>query len=104
MKIVVDLGEDVGQNYGSLFEITDGDGMVVGGAGFEGVYNTTGRGNRRRLHAVCEIAGPAAASIDVKPLPRSTTDAGVYLRISMDGSQAQSASGGKDRQLKAWDG
>ena len=101
--VVVNLGEDIGQNYGSLFEITDRDGKVVGGAGFEGVYNTTGRGNRRRLQMFLKSPGQPL-EYDVKSLPRSTTDAGVYLADFNGRLQAQSASGGKDRQLKAWDG
>ncbi|QDT49742.1 hypothetical protein Pan258_37970 [Symmachiella dynata] len=103
MTIVVNLGEDLGQNYGSLFEIKNRDGKVVGGAGFEGVYNTTGRGNRRRLQLFVKTPGQPL-EYDVKSLPRSTTDAGVYLADFNGRLQAQSASGGKDRRLMAWDG
>ena len=92
MTIVVNLGEDLGQNYGSLFEIKNRDGKVIGGAGFEGVYNTTGRGNRRRLQLFVKTPGQPL-EYDVKPLPRSTTDAGVYLADFNGRLQAQSASG-----------
>ena len=103
LRIQVDLGDDVGQNYGTLFTITDENGREVGGAGFEGVYNTTGRGNRRRLQVFIKPQDVPPEPV-VKPLPRSTTDAGVYLS-DFDGKlYAQSAFGGKDRRFRGWDG
>ncbi len=103
VELSVELSEDLGQNFGTLFEVKDAQGKLVGGAGFEGVYNTTGRGNRFRLHFFLKSPG-APPEFEVKPLPRSTTDAGVYLADFRGRLQAQSASGGEDRQVRAWNG
>ena len=46
----IDLGRDLGQNFGSLFEETDELGNVVAGVGFLGVHNTEARSDRRNLH------------------------------------------------------
>ena len=45
ISITVELGEDVGQNLGSLFEAVDGDGRVLFGAGFAGACSTYMRDN-----------------------------------------------------------
>jgi len=103
LKLKVDLGEDLGQNYGSLFQIVDAEGRVLAGAGYQGVYNTNHRGDRRRLHLFIKPTGQADKPT-VKPLPRSTTDAGVYLSDFNGRLHAKSASGGRDSILRSWDG
>ncbi len=103
IEIEADYGEDLGQNYGSLFQIVDGQGEVVAGAGFEGVFNTTGRGNRRRLSVFTKPVGDHP-EFAIKPLPRSTTDAGVYMFDFRNRLYAQSAGGGEDRTPRYWDG
>ncbi len=45
ISITVELGKDVGQNLGSLFEAVDGDGRVLFGAGFAGACSTYMRDN-----------------------------------------------------------
>ncbi len=103
LDIQVDFGEDIGRNYGSLFEIVDQQGNVVAGAGFEGVFNTTGRGNRQRLSCFIK-PHDEQLQYDIKRLPRSTTDAGVYLFDFQNRLYAQSASSGKDRDVRFFNG
>jgi len=50
----LNLGEDVGQNLGTLFEIEDGLGNVIMGAGFPDIYNTRKRVNHRSLNVFIE--------------------------------------------------
>jgi len=50
MRLRVDLQQDVGQNFGTLFEAVDDEGHVVAGAGYVGSYNTQARSDRRSLH------------------------------------------------------
>jgi len=49
ITMTVDLGEDRGQNFGSLFEARDADGRLVYAAGFAGLYNTNFRMDRFTL-------------------------------------------------------
>ena len=51
-EIVVrlDRGEDIGQNFGSLFEGVTQDGAFIVGAGFSGLYNTYHRDDRHVVH------------------------------------------------------
>ena len=50
VRLTVDLGKDVGQNFGSLFEAASPDGNSAAGAGFLGAYNSYYRANRHTLH------------------------------------------------------
>lgn len=78
LVLTVDFGTDLGQNFGTLFEATDAQGRIVAGAGFQGLYNTACRNDRRALQFFVRPAGdqPRAA---VEPLPRFSTDTGVYI-------------------------
>src|SRR5690606_29007431 len=40
VEVEIELGEDRGQNFGTLFEVTDAEGRAIAGAGFPGAYNT----------------------------------------------------------------
>jgi hypothetical protein len=64
----LDLGADVGQNFGTLFEVQDAQGCTVLGAGFPGVYNTHVRNER---HALQFYARPPQ---DRPPWQRATLD------------------------------
>ncbi len=57
IRMTVEFGKDRGQNLGSLFELRDTDGRVVGGAGFTGAYNTYYRSDRTVLHAYLRAPG-----------------------------------------------
>ena len=49
IQVTLDRGPDFGQAFGSLFEVTSGDGRLVIGSGFQNAYNTRYRADR---HAV----------------------------------------------------
>jgi len=73
-----DRGKDLGQNFGSLFEVGTEDGAFVVGAGFSGLYNTYHRDDR---HAIHFYVRPTEESrpLQTKTLPRPSDLAGTYL-------------------------
>ena len=78
-SVTIDRGEDVGQNFGSLFEATSADEAVTIGAGFLNAYNTRYRADR---HAVQFFIRPTAGAheMTVEELPRPSDDlTGAYL-------------------------
>ena len=78
IKTTVDLGRDIGQSFGSLFEARDADGKLVAGAGFADVYNTRFRVGRRTLQFfVRPMTG--ADGHTRQHLPHPDLDCGVYL-------------------------
>jgi hypothetical protein len=95
----VDLGADVGQNLGTLFEARDAHGKVVAGAGFLGDYNTQDRGDRRLLHAYVKV--PEAEQFALEPLPRPAEDAGTYL-FGFGNRLFAKGRGGVDAKLRVW--
>ena len=75
----LDLGADVGQNFGTLLEVRNAQGRVVAGAGFPGVYNTHVRNERYNLQFyVRPPADPAPAELKVHSRPNQTLG-GTYL-------------------------
>ena len=78
ITVTVNRGQDVGQNFGSLFEVTAKDSSLVIGAGFQGHYNTRYRGDR---HALQFFVRPADGkrSFKVDKLPRPNELCGTYL-------------------------
>ncbi|MCA9230301.1 MAG: family 10 glycosylhydrolase [Planctomycetales bacterium] len=100
VRIQVDFQQDVGQNFGSLFEAHDAQGEIVAGAGYVGSYNTQSRSDRRNLHFF--VRSKAASDFNLHPLPRPTTDAGTYL-FDFDNRVYSQGRGGEDNHLRAWD-
>jgi hypothetical protein len=92
----VDRGADVGQSFGSLFEVISDDGALVIGAGFQNLYNTRLRADR---HAVQFFVRPTDGQREfrVEALPRPNDLCGTYL--SGRDEVVRSTFGG----LKAWD-
>ncbi|NLF17163.1 MAG: hypothetical protein GX595_07885 [Lentisphaerae bacterium] len=78
VTIQVDFGADIGQNFGTLFEVTDREGRIVAGAGFQGLYNTTCRNDRRALQCFVRPAVETTAPVH-DALPRFSADTGVYI-------------------------
>ena len=77
-SIQCDIGPDVGQSFGSLFESRNSEGRVVVGAGFQDVYNTRFRNDRHTLQFyVRPNAGDERFTIRRTPHP--DLDCGVYL-------------------------
>lgn len=94
--VTVDRGRDLGQSFGSLFEATSDDGLLVFGAGFQNGYNTRYRADR---HAVQFFIRPASGDREMKTeeLPRPNNElVGSYL-FGRDGT-VHSTYGG----LKTW--
>ena len=77
-SITIDRGPDVGQCFGSLFEVASDDGSLVIGAGFQNLYNTRLRADR---HAVQFFVRPTAGEREfhVESLPRPNHLCGTYL-------------------------
>lgn len=94
--VTIDRGPDLGQSFGSLFEVESEDGTLVIGAGFQNVYNTRLRGDR---HAVQFYVRPTDGErpFRVETLPRPNDLTGTYL--SGRDEVVRSTFGG----LKAWD-
>ena len=82
-RTTVDLGPDLGQPFGSLFEARDAKGRLVAGAGFEEVYNTRFRSNR---HTVQFFVRPTKGGdrFRIERLPHPDMDCGIYL-FELDG-------------------
>lgn len=77
-QVKVDRGVDIGQSFGSLFEVTTEDGSLTVGAGFQNAYNTRYRADR---HAVQFFVRPAKTTntLEIETLPRPNDLCGTYL-------------------------
>jgi hypothetical protein len=79
-SLEVDFGQDLGQNFGSLFEVRNSEGQVIAGAGFMEVYNTRFRSDRHTLQFFVrpekeqDVNGFATTR-----LPHPDLDCGIYL-------------------------
>ncbi len=96
IEVTVDRGQDIGQAFGSLFEMTSRDGSITIGAGFANGYGTRYRSDR---HELSFFVRPRDTDrpIHVERLPRPNDLCGTYL-FSRDG-EVFSTYGG----LKRWD-
>jgi len=85
MKITVtlDRGRDLGQNFGSLFEVASSDGSLVIGAGFQNLYNTRYRSDRHTLQFFIRPTDGQRAFTTEK-LPRPNNLCGTYLNSRDD--------------------
>ena len=102
VSMQVDLGEDIGQNFGALFEAADAQGHIVAGAGFLGLHNTDARSDRRVLHVF--VKPPTGNdAFTVQKLPKPSNDAGVYLNDFDRKLFARGRGGRKDDRLRFWD-
>lgn len=78
ITVTIDRGQDLGQNFGALFEARSNDGLLVVGAGFQNAYNTRYRADR---HAVQFFLRPAGGErpLTTDRLPRPNDLCGTYL-------------------------
>lgn len=99
-SVEVDLGRDVGQSFGSLFEVRDGRGQVVAGAGFQDVYNTRFRTDR---HALQFFVRPqeGGEKFTIERLPHPDLDCGIYLFDLDEQVYAWTTVGGNS--VRRWD-
>lgn len=107
-SVVVDLGADRGQNYGTLFEVTDDDGQTVAGAGFMAAYNTQPRSDRELLQV---FVRPANVSLnwEVQRLPAIAGSATGFYPFSMGGqlfvhNRSEKGKLPADPNVYRWDG
>ncbi len=100
IRLQVDLQQDIGQNFGTLFEAVDAEGNVIAGAGYVGSYNTQSRSDRRSLHFF--VKSKAESPFELRPLARPTADAGTYL-FEFDDRLYCKGRGGGDGRLRMWD-
>ena len=99
VRLQVDLQQDVGQNFGTLFEAVDAEGNVVAGAGYVGSYNTQSRSDRRNLHFF--VKSETTVPFDPRPLARPAENSGTYL-FEFDDRLYSRGRGGSDRKLRVW--
>ena len=94
-RVTMERGRDIGQCFGSVFEVTSDDGTITIGAGFPNAYNTRYRNDR---HAIQFFIRPNQGErrFEVQPLPRPNNLCGTYL-YAQDGV-VYSTYGG----VKAW--
>lgn len=94
-----DFGEDLGQSFGSLFEVRDASGRVILGAGFPDAFNTCVRTDRYDLQFYVR------PTVETKPvrelLPRSTVITHTSLQ-DLDGSLYTYTYSG-DNVVRRWD-
>lgn len=76
LVVTIDRGDDLGQNFGSLFHATAGS--FVFGAGFQNLYNTRYRADR---HAIQFFIRPTGGErvLASETLPRPNSLCGTYL-------------------------
>ncbi len=99
-SVEVDLGHDVGQSFGSLFEVRDGRGRVVAGAGFQDVYNTRFRTDRHTLQFFVRPES-GVEQFTIERLPHPDLDCGVYL-FDLD-EQVYAWTSLKENSVRRWD-
>ena len=79
ITVTLDRGQDLGQCFGSLFETTSEDGLLVIGAGFQNAYNTRYRADRHDVQFyVRPTDGWRELSVEQLPRPNETLT-GSYL-------------------------
>ena len=99
-SIELDRGEDLGRNFGTIFETRDDRGRPLLGAGFLSAYNTADRSDRHVLRVFERNDAPTV----FEPLPRVNGDAGVYLFERRGKVFAQSArAGGAEAGIWVYD-
>ncbi len=96
----VDRGEDLGQNFGSLFEAQTEDGAFVIGAGFSSAYNTYYRHDRHTVHFYVRPTRKTR-ELQATALPRPGKLAGNYL-FNFDG-KVHATYPNPDSNVRVWD-
>jgi hypothetical protein len=96
----VDFGEDLGQNFGSLFEVRDADDQPLLGAGFSNTYNTYNRMDRHKLQFHARL--PGAVTPTFETLPKPTEWSGIYI-FDFDGRVCGWSHDQGAYVLKYWD-
>lgn len=97
--VQVEFGEDVGQDFGSLFEVQDASGRVILGAGFPSVFNTCVRLDRLALQFY--VRPNQAVKPEKELLPRPSAIA--HQSIQDRDGQLFSWTYHLDKTVRRWD-
>ncbi|QDU11678.1 hypothetical protein [Gimesia aquarii] len=98
-SVEVDLGKDVGQSFGTLFEVRNKKNQVIAGAGFLDVYNTRFRSDRHTLQFFVRPEHNAR-NFSVKRLSHPDLDCGIYL-LDLD-QKLQAWSSVRNNLVRLW--
>jgi hypothetical protein len=102
LQLVVSRAADHGENWGSLFEITDASGNPIAGAGYLGAYNTYFRSDRNALQVFVRTAdAPNQWRID--QLPRIESTATGFYPFELAGTLYVSVRNGADSAVYRWE-
>lgn len=85
----IELGADLGQSMGTLFELRDAGGKVVIGAGFDDAHSTYMRDNNRQLVFYYKSPAPEAA---ITPMGKPFGPDNNAARLQVDGDTLVAAS------------
>jgi hypothetical protein len=96
----VEFGEDLGQNFGTLFEVRDDSGRAIIGAGFPGIYNTGMRLDRFALQFYVRPPGDVTPAKEL--LPRS--NAGAHQSVQDGDGRLFAWTYSGDRTVRTWEG
>lgn len=99
-SVTCELGEDLGQSPGSLFEASTMDERFVLGAGFCDVYNTHFRSDRTVVQFFVRPTD-GEREYALEPLPKPTPDAGTYI-LGVRG-ELIAAAGHSATDVRVWD-
>ncbi len=95
------MGPDLGQPWGTLFECFGAEGQSIAAAGFAESSNTQDRSDRRLVQVHLHVAD-SDQRLPLEPLPRPSSDAGVYL-VGFQNRLFAKTRGGTDGQVRVWD-
>lgn len=98
----ISLDDDLGENWGTLFEITDRFGQPIAGAGYLGAYNTYSRSDRSLLHLFVRTHD-ASSGWQIERLPRVESSATGFYPFQLAGELYVSPRNGSDSQIRRWD-
>lgn len=93
---------DRGENPGTLWEVRDGKGKRIAGAGYMGAYNTFPRSDRELLHVYVRSQQPEA-EWQIERLPRVDGTATGYYPFQVAGELYVSTRNGSDPRVHRWD-
>jgi hypothetical protein len=93
---------DRGENWGSLFEITDPTGAPIAGAGYLGAYNTFPRSDRDELHVFVRSL-EAKQEWRIERLPPIESTATGFYPFQVGGELYVSPRNGSDPRVHLWD-
>jgi hypothetical protein len=102
LSISVSRQIDRGENWGSLFEITDASDESIAGAGFLGAYNTFPRSDRDQLHIFVR-SHDQKAEWKTERLPRIESPATGFYPFQLAGELYVSTRNGLDDRVHQWD-